>query len=65
VHADTVAGTTEALREWLVLPAEEKEQMAWRGSQLFCERFDFASVANNLVALLQTTLGRLPIRLSP
>ena len=52
VHADTVAGTTEALRQWLGLPAMEKEQMGLRAEQLFRERFDFASVARNLLPVL-------------
>lgn len=52
VHADTVAGTTEALRRWLVLGESEKEQMKQRAVQLFAERFDFASVARNMMPLL-------------
>ena len=49
VHADTVAGTTEALRQWLALTAGEKQRMGVWGMQLFRERFDFASVARNLL----------------
>jgi glycosyltransferase involved in cell wall biosynthesis len=52
VHADTVAGTTAALRQWLVLAAMEKEQMGLRAEQLFRERFDFASVARKLLPVL-------------
>jgi glycosyltransferase involved in cell wall biosynthesis len=52
VQADTVAGTTEALRQWLELPTMEKEQMGLRAEQLFRERFDFASVARNLLPVL-------------
>ena len=52
VHADTVAGTTGALEQWLALPASEQAQMGERGKQLFQERFDFASVARNLLPAL-------------
>ena len=52
VHADTVAGTTEALRRWLALTAGEKHKMGVRGVQLFRERFDFASVARALLPVL-------------
>ena len=33
VHDDTVAGTTAALRQWLALPAGEKQQMGVRGQR--------------------------------
>lgn len=52
VHADTVAGTIEALRSWLALAAGEKQQMGVRGEQLFGERFDFSSVARALLPVL-------------
>ena len=52
VHADTVVGTTEALRRWLELPADEKQQMGIRGEQLFREQFDFASLSRKLVPVL-------------
>ncbi len=52
VHADTVAGTTEALRRWLALTAGEKHKMGVRDVQLFRERFDFASVARALLPVL-------------
>ncbi|MCS5694246.1 glycosyltransferase [Cyanobium sp. FGCU-6] len=52
VHADTVAGTTEALQRWLALAPGEKRQMGARGEQLFRERFDFASVARKLLPVL-------------
>jgi len=52
VHADTVAGTTEALRRWLALTAGEKQQMGIRGEELFRQRFDFASVARALLPVL-------------
>ena len=52
VHADTVAGTTEALRQWLAVPPDEKKQMGIRGSKLFYEQFDFSSIAKNLLPVL-------------
>jgi len=52
VHADTAAGTTDALRHWLALPPGEQAQMGKRGLQLFQERFDFASVARALLPVL-------------
>jgi glycosyltransferase involved in cell wall biosynthesis len=54
VHSDTVAGTTEALRQWLALAEVQKQIMAQRGIHLFCERFDFESVARNLLPVLQS-----------
>jgi glycosyltransferase involved in cell wall biosynthesis len=55
VHPDTVAGTTESLRRWLVLAGGDKQQMSLRGEQLFLERFDSASVAQSLLSLLIAT----------
>jgi hypothetical protein len=52
VHADTVAGTTEVLRQWLAMPPDEKQQMGIRGTKLFDEQFDFSSVAKNLLPVL-------------
>jgi glycosyltransferase involved in cell wall biosynthesis len=52
VHADTVAGTTDALRQWLALPPRDKQQMGIRGAKLFSEQFDFSSVAKNLLPVL-------------
>lgn len=56
VHADTAAGTTEAMRQWLAFSADEKLAMGQRGKELFRERFDFASVARNLLPLLETAI---------
>ena len=56
VHDDTVAGTTGALRQWLALDESAREQMKVRAVQLFAERFDFASVARNLIPVLQSAL---------
>ena len=52
VHADTAAGTTAALRQWLTMTQAARVEMAERGRQLFAERFDFASVARNLVPVI-------------
>ncbi|WP_216909528.1 glycosyltransferase [Synechococcus sp. CCY 0621] len=54
VHADTAAATTEALRQWLAMPAAEQAQMGQRAEHLFRERFDFASVARNLLPVLRS-----------
>jgi glycosyltransferase involved in cell wall biosynthesis len=56
VHSDTARGTTEALRQWLGLGESQKNKMKQRAHQLFTERFDFASVASNLVPVLQSAL---------
>ena len=56
VHSDTLAGTTKALRRWLALGDSEKDQMKQRTTQLFRERFDFVSVARNLIPVLQSAL---------
>ena len=60
VHADTAVGTTEALRQWLVMPAEEKASMGQRSEQLFRERFDFASVARTLLPVLEAATQQQP-----
>jgi glycosyltransferase involved in cell wall biosynthesis len=52
VHADTVAGTSETLRRWLLLPQSERAAMGDRAAQLFGDRFDFASVAGQLLPVL-------------
>jgi len=53
VHQDTVSGTHDALLEWLSFSAEDKARIGERGRQLFCKRFDFASVASNLLPVLE------------
>lgn len=60
VHDDTVAGTTEALRQWLALPTQDRAQMGLRAERLFREQFDFASVARQLLPVLLPTAGRNP-----
>lgn len=52
VHADTATATTEALRQWLQLPQAERAAMGARAAQLFSSRFDFASVARQLLPVL-------------
>lgn len=56
VHAVTVAGTSEALERWLAMPAEDQQLMGERSEQLFHERFDFASLAFNLLSELQAAI---------
>ena len=57
LHADTTAGTTAALRQWLELPTAEHAQMGIRGVQLFADSFDFASVACALMPVLESAIG--------
>jgi glycosyltransferase involved in cell wall biosynthesis len=64
VHPDTEAGTTGALRRWLTVPDGEKQQMGVRGEELFRERFDFASLARNLLPVLEAAIQQ-PVRLTP
>lgn len=58
VHADTLAGTTEVLRQWLAYTSSERAQMGERGHQLFHESFDLASVARNLLPVLESALNQ-------
>ena len=64
-RADTVAGTTAALRQWLTLPADQQGQMGLDGEQLFREQFDFASVARNLLPALEAANRQQPARIAP
>lgn len=52
-HVDTATETTAALRQWLGMTPGARRQMAERGLKLFCERFDFASIAKNILILLE------------
>nr|WP_254896069.1 glycosyltransferase [Synechococcus sp. HK05] len=52
VHADTAAGTTSALHQWLAMAPAAQAEMGERGRQLFADRYDFASVARALLPLL-------------
>jgi hypothetical protein len=65
VQADTAAGTTGALLRRLTLPYGEKQQMGVRGEELFRVRFDFVSVASNLLPVLEAAIQQQPVRLSP
>lgn len=65
VDADTAAGITGALLRWLTLPDGEKQQMAVRGEVLFRVRFDYASVALNLLPVLEAVIQQQPLRLTP
>ena len=52
VHADTAAGTTTALQQWLALPEPERHAMGERGRALFAERFEIGAAAADLRDLL-------------
>ena len=52
VNKDTLNGTTNGLRQWLSLSAEERIQMAHNGLRLFCSNFDFASTSKILLTTL-------------
>lgn len=52
VNKDTLNGTTNGLRQWLNLSAEERIQMAHNGLRLFCSNFDFASTSKILLTTL-------------
>lgn len=54
VHADTVAGTTAALQQWLAMPPAEREAMGKQGRALFAERFEIGAAARDLRDLLAT-----------
>ena len=60
VHFDTVEGTTSALRRWVQMSPAERIEMGERGRKLFAERFDFASVAKNLIPLFENALKSRP-----
>ena len=61
VHADTAAGTTAALNQWLAMAPAARAQMAERSKQLFVERFDFATLAKNLLPVLKDAVPHLSI----
>jgi len=62
VHADTAAGTTAALRQWLAMTPAARSEMGERGMQLFADRFDFASVAKNLMPVCESAVRSRPRR---
>ena len=53
LHSDTSESTEEALRHWLAMSSAAQSEMGDCGRQLFSERFDFASVAKNILPLLE------------
>jgi glycosyltransferase involved in cell wall biosynthesis len=56
VHADTVGGTIQALRQWLALSDARRQQMGNSAELLFRKSFDFSSVANQFLnAILAST----------
>ena len=62
VHADNFAGTTAALRQWLKMEPSAYTEMSVRGQRLFAERFDFASVARNLIPVLEDAVQSRSVR---
>ncbi len=59
VHADSAAGTTAALQQWLALEGGERRAMAERARALFEERYEIGAAAAHLRHLLaQVALGR-------
>ena len=61
VHIDTAESTTAALREWLIMTPDSRAEMGARGQQLFAKRFDFASVAKNLIPVFEHSLSNRPL----
>ena len=53
VHADTAISTTKALQQWLSMTPADRAEMGERGRKLFADRYDFASVAKNLIPVLE------------
>jgi glycosyltransferase involved in cell wall biosynthesis len=62
VHADTAAATTAALQQSLATTPAARAEMGARGRKLFAERFDFASVAKNLIPVLETGVKESSVR---
>lgn len=62
VHADNALSTLNALRQWLLMSPADRTNMGERGRKLFAERFDFASVAKNLIPLFENALKSRPNR---
>ena len=62
VHADNALGTLNALRQWLLMTPADRTDMGERGRKLFAEKFDFASVAKNLIPLFENALKTQPNR---
>ena len=60
VHLNSVEGTTSALRYWVEMTPAERTEMGERGRKLFAERFDFASVAKNLIPLFENAFKSRP-----
>ena len=62
VHADTAAATTAALQQWLATTPAARAEMGARGRKLFADRFDFASVARNLIPVLESAVKESSVR---
>jgi glycosyltransferase involved in cell wall biosynthesis len=53
VYQDTIEGTTSAINRWLDMTSSERTLMGNRGKQLFKQKFDFATVARNLLPVIK------------
>jgi glycosyltransferase involved in cell wall biosynthesis len=53
VYQDTIEGTTSAINRWLDMTSSERILMGNRGKQLFKQKFDFATVARNLLPVIK------------
>ena len=62
VHADTAIDTALALRQWLSMDPAARAEMGKHGRQLFAEKFNFASVAKNLIPLLDNAVKSRSVR---
>jgi glycosyltransferase involved in cell wall biosynthesis len=51
VASDDLAGTCAQLREWLAMPAEDKQLMRQRTRECYRKHFEIGAAAQNLVAL--------------
>jgi len=60
VHADTAAGTTEALRQWLALTDARRQQMVISAELLFRDCFDFSSVAKQFLVAIEPAIELVP-----
>jgi glycosyltransferase involved in cell wall biosynthesis len=57
IAPDTQQGTTQLLREWLALTAEEREAMGRRARELFGAQFAVKAMAESLLAVISENGG--------
>ena len=56
VFDDETLATERALKQWLAMTPSDKSEMAKCGQQFFYDRFDFESVAKNLLPVLEAAV---------